>query len=60
VVPTATPEEPKNPRQYRGRNSARALLKWFEEMRALLKGEHLPRDLSTNHDYYVWEEETQK
>jgi len=31
-------------------------LDWAHEMRELLKGEKLPSDLSTRHDYYLWEE----
>jgi PHD/YefM family antitoxin component YafN of YafNO toxin-antitoxin module len=40
----------------RRRNSARALLSLVHEVRKLLKDEQLPPDLSTRHDYYLWEE----
>jgi hypothetical protein len=53
-------EDLKELERQRMKNSARALLKWSEEMRVLLKGEHLPRDLSKNHDYYLWGEEPRK
>src|SRR6266498_5452041 len=52
-------EDLKELEQQRMKNSARAALQWSEDMRVLLKGEHLPHDLSTNHDYYLWEEEPQ-
>src|SRR5947207_9871981 len=41
----------------RRRNSARALLELAAEVHTLLKDEKLPSDLSTRHDYYLWEEE---
>lgn len=44
--------------QLRQRNSAKNLLAWTAEVRELLKDEHLPADLSTRHDYYLWEEDT--
>ena len=42
--------------EMRKKNSAQNLLDWAHEMRELLKGEKLPSDLSTRHDYYLWEE----
>jgi hypothetical protein len=45
------------PKRIRRRNSAKALLDLAKEAHALLKDEHLPSDLSTRHDYYLWEEE---
>jgi prevent-host-death family protein len=41
----------------RRKNSARALLELAAEVHVLLKDEKLPTDLSTRHDYYLWEEE---
>jgi prevent-host-death family protein len=43
--------------EMRKRNSARAALSFAKEVRALLKDENLPADLSTRHDYYLWEEQ---
>lgn len=43
--------------EVRRRNSAKNLLAWAREVRELLKNEQLPRDLSTRHDYYLWEED---
>jgi prevent-host-death family protein len=42
----------------RRRNSGREALAFAKEVRELLKDEKLPSDLSTRHDYYLWEEET--
>src|SRR5215212_10413402 len=42
--------------EMRKKNSAQNLLDWAHEMQELLKGEKLPTDLSTRHDYYLWEE----
>jgi len=42
------------------KNSARAALQFAKKMRQLLQDEKLPRDLSQNHDYYLWEAEPQK
>lgn len=39
------------------RNSTRNLLAWIADVRELLKDERLPADLSTRHDYYLWEED---
>jgi PHD/YefM family antitoxin component YafN of YafNO toxin-antitoxin module len=45
-------------RELRYKNSAKNLLAWAEEVRELLKDETLPPDLSTRHDYYLWEEDS--
>jgi prevent-host-death family protein len=42
----------------RKRNSARSALNFAKEVRSLLKDEKLPSDLSAQHDYYLWEEQT--
>ena len=36
------------------RNDAQVLLELADEARKILKDEKLPRDLSVNHDYYLW------
>jgi prevent-host-death family protein len=41
----------------RRRDSAKNLLAWVQDVRELLKDEQLPPDLSTRHDYYLWEEQ---
>jgi prevent-host-death family protein len=41
----------------RRRNSGKNLLAWAKDVRELLKDEKLPADLSTRHDYYLWEED---
>lgn len=43
--------------ELRDQNSGRALLKTAHRVRALLQDEHLPADLSTRHDQYLWDEE---
>jgi prevent-host-death family protein len=52
-------EEAQQLDEFRRRNSGRAALAFAKEVRELLKDEHLPPDLSTRHDYYLWEEETE-
>jgi PHD/YefM family antitoxin component YafN of YafNO toxin-antitoxin module len=42
-------------RALRDQNSGRALLKTAHRVRTLLKDEHLPADLSTRHDAYLWD-----
>ena len=44
--------------EMRKKSSAQNLLDWAHDMQELLKGEKLPTDLSTRHDYYLWEEGT--
>ena len=44
--------------EVRRRNSAKNLLTWAAEVQELLKDEQLPSDLSSRHDYYLWEEGT--
>lgn len=46
--------------EMRRRNSAKNLLALAQEVSELLKNEKLPSDLSTRHDYYLWEEGTEK
>ncbi len=53
-------EDLKELEQQRMKNSARAALQFAKKMRQLLQDEKLPRDLSQNHDYYLWEAEPQK
>lgn len=36
------------------RNDAQVLLDLMKKARSVLKDEKLPRDLSVNHDYYLW------
>lgn len=36
------------------RNGAQILLDLSEKAREILKDEKLPKDLSINHDYYIW------
>jgi len=47
-------------KEARRKNSARALLELAQEAREVLKNENLPSDLSQRHNYYLWEEESQK
>jgi prevent-host-death family protein len=47
-------------KEVRRKNSAKALLELAQEVRELLKDEQLPSDLSQRHDYYLWEEVSQK
>ena len=42
--------------QTKHKNSAQALLDLAENLKPLLKDANLPKDLSTNHDYYLWDE----
>jgi prevent-host-death family protein len=42
--------------EMRKKNSAQNLLDWAHEVREMVKGEKLPADLATRHDYYLWEE----
>lgn len=35
--------------------STKSLLNVAKKVQAVLKNEHLPKDLSTRHDYYHWE-----
>lgn len=35
-------------------SSAKALLEMVKEAKKILKDEKLPKDLSINHDYYLW------
>lgn len=44
-------------RTLRDQNSGRALLKTVHRVRAALKDEQLPADLSTRHDEYLWGED---
>ena len=43
--------------ELRYRNSSRALLETAQRIRVLLKDEHLPADLATNHDHYLGDDE---
>ncbi len=45
--------------EFRRRNSGRVALKLVQEVRELLRDEHLPSDLAERHDYYLWEEQVQ-
>lgn len=44
-------------RALREQNSGRALLKTAHRLRAVLKDEHLPTDLSARHDQSLWDGE---
>ena len=50
-------EEAQQLDELRRRNSAKHLLAWVKEVQEMLKDEKLPADLSTRHNYYLWEEE---
>lgn len=44
--------------ELRRRNSAKNLIAWAQDVRALLQDESLPSDLAARHDDYLWGEDT--